>query len=246
MIRGVIQGIVLLVLGLMIYLLSCASAPKKQFYVINYEPEPMKVRKNINPYPYTIRVKEFDIEEAYSRPQIVYRKSPFQLQYYFYKVWAVKPVRMITDIVHKHLASSRIVSHVVRRFDEGSRPDYELTGYIESIEEYDSEEVWFAHLALRFKLTRISDNRTVYMRRFDRRKRVFQHDPEYVIRELSQIMDFIMTQALHDIDVVLAREYGLPSDTVPDESDVTDESSPAGDTVVVDSTGNASGGNKRE
>ncbi len=47
------------------------------------------------------------------------------------------------------------------------------------------------------------------MRRFDRRKQVFQHDPEYVVRELSQIMDFIMTQALHDIDIVLADEYGV-------------------------------------
>lgn len=221
MIRGLVNGIVLVVLGIGVCLLSCGSVPTKQFYIINYEPEPMKVRKSTSPYPYTIRVKAFDIEEAYARPQIVYRKSPFQLQYYFFKVWAVKPVRMITDVVHKHLASSRIVSHVIRRFDEGTRPQYELSGYIEAIEEYDSDEVWFAHLALRFKLTRLSDNRTIYMRRFDRRKQVFQHDPEYVVREISQIMDFIMTQALHDIDVVLAKEYGLPTNVVPDESSDT-------------------------
>jgi ABC-type uncharacterized transport system auxiliary subunit len=115
---------------------GCGNVPIKKFYIINYEPEPLKTRAYENPYPYTIRVKEFDIEEAYARPQIVYRKSPFQLQYYFFKVWAVKPIRMITDIVHKHLASSRIVSHVVKRFDEGARPDYELSGHIEAIEEY--------------------------------------------------------------------------------------------------------------
>ena len=173
-------------------LFSCGNVPIKKFYMLNYEPEPLKARSFTGPYPYTIRVKEFDIEEAYERPQLVYRKSPFQLEYYFFRVWAVKPVRMITDVVHKHLASSGLVSHVIRRFDEGSRPDYELSGYIEAIEEYDSDEVWFAHMSLRFKLTRISDNRMIYMRRFDRRKQVHQHDPEYVIRELSQILDFII------------------------------------------------------
>lgn len=199
-------------------LYQCANVPIKKFFIINYEPEPMKVRLNKNPYPYTIRVKEFDIEQAYARPQIVYRKSPFQLQYYFFQVWAVKPERMISDVVHKHLSTSFLVSHVVRRFDEATRPDYELSGYIEALEEYDSEEVWFGHIALTLKLTRMSDNRTVYTRRFDRRKQVFQHDPEYVIRELSQILDFIVSQAIHDMDIVLAKEFGV-STSNPDTGD---------------------------
>ena len=57
------------------------------------------------------------------------------------------------------------------------------------------------------------------MRRFDRRKQVFQHDPEYVVREMSQIMDYIMSQALHDIDIVLAKEYGVTQNPVPESSD---------------------------
>jgi hypothetical protein len=31
-------------------------------------------------------------------------------------------------------------------------------------------------------------------------------------------MDFIMTQALHDIDVVLAKEHGIPANAGPGES----------------------------
>jgi ABC-type uncharacterized transport system auxiliary subunit len=197
---------------------ACAKVPVKQFYVLNYEPEPMKIRNYMGPYPYTVRVKEFDIEEAYARPQIVYRKSPFQLQYYFFRVWAVKPTRMITDIVHKHLAVAGLFSHVVRRFDEATKPEYEFSGFIEAIEEYDNDNVWFAHLALRLKLTRLADNRTLYSRRFDRRKQVHQQNPEYVIRELSQIMDFIMTQAIHDVDVVLAKEFGIPEQPAPADS----------------------------
>ncbi|MFP4416698.1 MAG: ABC-type transport auxiliary lipoprotein family protein [Chitinivibrionales bacterium] len=204
-----IPVIQLLVVSLFLILVSCASVPIKKYYVINYEPEPIGNRKHDAPYPFVIRVKDMDIEEAYNRSQIVYRKSPFELQYYFYRVWAVKPEIMLTDLIHKHMVSTGLVSHVVRRFDEGARPDYELTGRIEAIEEYDSEDVWFAHLAFRLNLVRLKDNHTVYTRRFDSRKQVFQREPEYVVRELSRIMDILMTQAIHDIDGVLAKEHGV-------------------------------------
>lgn len=200
---------IILFISVLILIAGCARVPVKQYYVLNYMPSPSRDRLNQGPYPYTIRLKEFDIEEAYNRPQIVYRQSPFQLKYYVYRVWAVKPTRMMTDLVYKHLISANLVSSIVRRYDEGLSPDYELNGMIEALEEYDSEELWFAHLAVRFNLIRINDGRTVYTRRFDLRKRVYQHDPEYVIREMSSLMEFAMTQAVHDMDAKLAQEYGI-------------------------------------
>ena len=197
-------------------LVHCGKIPIKKYYVINYEPVPMTDRLSPNPYPCVIRIKEFDIEEAYSRPQIVYRKSPYELLYYYFRVWAVKPTKMITDMVEKHLVSTALVSHVVRRFDEGFKPDYELTGNIEALEEYDNKDIWWAHLSLRFELTRLKDRQIIYTQSFDKRKRVFQYNPEDVIRELSQIMDFIMSQVLKDIDNKLAKEYGLIKDPAAD------------------------------
>ncbi len=191
-------------------LLGCGKVPIKKFYLLNYEPDPITDRKSTTPYPCIVRIKEFNIEKVYSKPQIVYRKSPFELQYYHYQVWAVKPTRMITDIIQKHFATTALVSRVIRRFDEGGQnPDYELTGVIEAIEEYDSENIWFAHIAIRMTLTRLKDNRTIYTRRFDRRREVHQHSPEFVVRTMSQSLDFIMTQAIHDIDTTLAKEFGI-------------------------------------
>jgi ABC-type uncharacterized transport system auxiliary subunit len=192
---------------------GCATIPIKQYYMLNYLPSTQADRLSPAPYPCTIRLRDFSIEEAYNRPQIVYRQSPFELQYYVYRVWAVKPARMVTDLVYKHLTTRNLVSSVIRRFDEGPKPDYELSGVIEALEEYDSEELWFAHLAIRMNLVRISDGQSVYTRRFDIRKRVYKHSPENVIRELSALMEFIMTQAAHDIDRQFSKEYGVPSNT---------------------------------
>jgi ABC-type uncharacterized transport system auxiliary subunit len=199
----------LAIVSLTALLIGCGTIPIKKYYVLNYIPAPPQTRLNEASYPFTLRLKEFSIEEAYARPQIVYRQSPYELQYYFYQVWAVKPTQMITDLVYKHLATANLISTIVRRYDEGSKPNFELSGTIEALDEYDSDQVWFAHMALRFQLTRLSDGRVIYTRRFDNRKRVFQNDAQNVVKEMSSIMEFIMNQVVHDMDVVLSREYGI-------------------------------------
>jgi ABC-type uncharacterized transport system auxiliary subunit len=213
---------------------SCifTKVPVKQYYVLNYVPSPTRARLNVGPYNCTVRLREFNVEEAYTKPQIVYRKSPFQLQYYVYQVWAVNPERIITDLLHKHLLTANLVSNVVRRFDEGHRPDYEITGTLEAIEEYDSDELWFAHIALRITIIRITDRRIMYSRRFDHRKRVFENQPEYVVREMSALLEYIFTQTVHDFDSILSSEFGNPQDIEPEATG--DE--PVIPTTIIDST----------
>jgi ABC-type uncharacterized transport system auxiliary subunit len=101
-----------------------------------------------------------------------------------------------------------MISSVVRRFDEGAKPEYELSGMVEALEEYDSEELWFAHVALRISLVHTSEGRIVYNKRFDLRKKVLEHDPELVIREMSALVEYAITQAVQDISIKLAEETG--------------------------------------
>jgi hypothetical protein len=49
----------------------------------------------------------------------------------------------------------------------------------------------------------------VYNKRFDLRKKVLAHDPELVIREMSALIEFAITQAVQDLDAKLAEETGL-------------------------------------
>lgn len=189
-------------------MLSCAKVPSKKFYTLNYEPEALSARLSENPWPCVMRIKEFAIEPAYARAQIVYRKSPYELEYYFYRVWAVKPNMMLSDVVRKHLSATKLVRQVVLRFDEGERPSYELQGNVEAIEEYDSDNIWFAHLSFTARLVRLSDGSTVYSRQFDNRRQVPQREPEYVIMALSQLADISISQLAADLDGILAKEYG--------------------------------------
>lgn len=201
---------------LFVLLAGCGTVPLKHFYEMNYLPASHWERLNPNPWPCTIRVADFNIEAAYNRPEIVYRQSPFQLQYYYYRTWAVKPSRMITDLVSNHLFKSGLVANVIRRYDENPKPDYDISGDVEALEEYDSGELWFAHFSLTINLTKVSDGSSIYTRSFDLRKRVYQHTPEYVIRELSTLMEYVMTQVIQDLDTKFAKTYPIqptPADT---------------------------------
>ncbi len=203
----------LLVVLVLLLSVGCAKVAIKQYYELNYLPNEIMKRQIEKPYPFTVRLKEFEIEDAYNRPQIVYRQSPFELQYYVYRVWAVKPSRMVTDLVYKHLLNVNLVSSVIRRYDEGNKPDYELSGMIEALEEYDSDELWFAHIALRINLMHIGNGSVIYNKRFDLRKKVLEHRPELVIREMSALIEYAITQSMHDMDIKLAQETGVYKDT---------------------------------
>jgi len=200
----------------LVLLAACGKPPQRQYYMLNYEPAKIEHRAVQNPYPAVIRVREFSIEEAYNRSQIVYRLSRYELRYYNFKSWAVKPTRMVTDLFFKHLNSTQMVSGLVRRFDEGRRPDYELTGFIEALEEFDSEDLLFAHVAIRLTLTRLSDGAVVYSRLFDLRRRVYNRETHAIIREMSQIIEYIFTEAIADIDTKLAAEFGVAEFKAPE------------------------------
>jgi ABC-type uncharacterized transport system auxiliary subunit len=124
---------------------------------------------------------------------------------------------MITDLIYKHLSTINLVSGLVRRFDEGVKPDYELSGLVEAIEEYDSDQLWFAHISVRLALTRVSDGAVVYSKIFDNRKRVFNYSPDNVVKEMSAVIEFIMDQAVQDLDTVFSKENaGGRQGTMPD------------------------------
>jgi ABC-type uncharacterized transport system auxiliary subunit len=224
--------VLIYIAALALLFFGCGKVPIKQYYEINYLPGPLLNRQSIEPYDCIVRLKEFDIEEAYNRSQIVYRQSPFELRYYVYRVWAVKPAVMVTRLFNRHMSAVNLVNSVIRRFDEGVSPDYEISGMIEALEEYDSEDLWFAHLALRVRMARLSDGKTIYNRRFDIRKKVAIHDPELVIREISALAEFAITQAIQDIDIKLAQEFNVLK---PINFDST--KSPLKDSLIIERTG---------
>ncbi|MGM0443745.1 MAG: ABC-type transport auxiliary lipoprotein family protein [Fibrobacterota bacterium] len=201
------QRLIILTASL-IFLTACGGTVKQEFYIINYIPDSLDEREMSDPYPFVVRVRSFDIEKIYKTHNIVYRKSPYQLEYYGFRLWAIHPADMMTDLLTGHLAEIGLVRDIIRRFDEIDRmADYEISGRIEAIEEYDSDDVWFAHLKYRIRVQRLRDKQYIYTRTFDLRKKVGENTPAEVVKTLSEITDITYTRLMKDLDRLFAKEY---------------------------------------
>lgn len=190
---------------------ACASTPTRRYYTLSYPMVRDRATESRPPlHPVQLRIKPFGVGLPYDRPQIVYRQSPFEFQYYVYQLWAAKPQRMLRELVQTHIESARLVAEVTR--DYGERyPDYELTAEVLAIEEYDSGAVWYGHLAMRFELVRFHDKMPLWNYHFDRQRKVYEKQPVYVVRTLSQILAEEMVRVTAELDRVISADRDVPA-----------------------------------
>lgn len=195
-----------------------------QYYVLDYLPTPPKERLEKGPYPFVLRVRDCTIAEAYRRSQIVYRQSANQMQFYGLHLWAVDPDRMINDLAVKHLKAARLFDNVTRSV-ENYVPDFFLSCDIQAVEEYDSKEQWYAHLAVEYQLENAKTSQVVWKKLYDLRKTVPQQEPVYIVRELSFLLESANDRLTQELAVVL--------------DEAKDRPLAGNDTTATDSLGNA-------
>ena len=195
----------LLSVGVAAALLSAcffARAPETKYYMLDYKPTPPPERLEKGPYPFMARLLDPTISEAYRRSQIVYRQSAYQMQFYSYHLWSVDPDRMVADLLLKHLRAARLFENVTTSV-ESYVPNYDLRCHIMAIEEYDTPETWYAHLAVEYQLIEAESGQVAWKRLYDLRKPVAQQEPVFVVRELSALAEVIHERVVEELEVVL-------------------------------------------
>lgn len=178
------------------------KTPETRYYTLDYVPAPAPARLERGPYPYTVRLRETTIAEAYRRSQIVYRQSAYQMQFYSYHLWAVDPERMIGDLLFKHMRAARLFDNVTR-VAESTTPDFQLTSDVRAIEEYDSPDRWYAHLAIEYQLIDEKTGQVLWKQIYDLRAPVPQQEPVFVVRELAALTSIIHDRVVDELEPVL-------------------------------------------
>jgi ABC-type uncharacterized transport system auxiliary subunit len=193
-----------LVTVLTLLLLSCSAAPERQYFGIAYTLVDVQAHKKAL-FDYSVRIVEPEIRLAYDRPQIVYRYDPFRFKYYNYKFWVAKPQQMVGEVLHRHFQHANLFRETSLVYQR-QVPDYELVGEIEAIEEYDSGDKWYAHLAMTLRLVRFADRTIIWTYQFDRKQEVFNKEPVYVVRGMSDLMEEEMQEVLAGVQEAMAAE----------------------------------------
>lgn len=183
-------------------ILGCfGSAVATKYYYLLTFPMPEKMAEG--KYNITLRVKDFGISSTFNRSQIVFRYSLNELEYYNYRLWTEKPNLMISDLVRRAIGESGLAARVTRKLEDRI-PEYTLSGDVDAIEELDSDNLWYAHLAMHFYLQKATEETVVWKYSFDERREVRVKEPKIIVRTLSEILERETRKVITGLDAFLS------------------------------------------
>lgn len=181
---------------LIIFLSSCMSSPGRKYYQLYLEGEEKPAEKTINKI---IMIEQVKVDDLYDDFRVVYRISPFQINYYSYAFWADKPAKLIRDSLTHYFLKRQIFRKVIQEISEGI-PDIVLKSKIHFIEEIDSPESWYARLSMEIEVLDFESNERLYFQQFDRREPLYAKNVALVPVVLSNILEAELNKIIEDLD----------------------------------------------
>ena len=144
-----------------------------------------------------VHVKKFTIDPAYQRSNIVYRESPYDFMFYDLDLWATRPEQMLTQIAGEYLVKSNLFKSVDLK--PMGKPDFELLGNVDAIEEIDEGSSQYAHLALQLTFRKTGEDAPLWEKRYDERQSMNKRDAHSAAESLSKLYAKFMQDALENI-----------------------------------------------
>lgn len=142
-------------------------------------------------------VESVEVDTIYNDYRMVYRTSPFHLNYYSYKYWIKKPGALIRESIVDYFSKNNVFKKVVTGFAE-SDPDIQLKAVVHIIEEYDRPDTWFAHLKMDFRIIDFKTGEQISFHSFDRQRqlaaRKVEHLPVAISGLLQEELDKVITK----------------------------------------------------
>ena len=144
-----------------------------------------------------IHVKKFTIDPAYQRTNIVYRESPYDFMFYDLDLWATRPEQMLTQVAGEYLVKSNMFKSVDLK--PMGKPDFELLGNVDAIEEIDEGNSQEAHLAMQLTFRKVGEDAPLWEKRYDERQSMNKRDAHSAAEALSKLYAKYMQDALENI-----------------------------------------------
>jgi ABC-type uncharacterized transport system auxiliary subunit len=176
---------------LLLALAACAGkVPETRYYQLAAPQQAAAQRGDAS-----IAIEPLTADGAYDDERIVYRVTPYRLDYYNYHRWSAPPGTMLSNYLQDAFSRSGRFRAVVHEPTE-SVP-VTLGGRVIAIEEVDqSKTSWVGRIAVELTLTDTITNKVLWSQRFDETEPLPEQTPEGLARALSRAMARIARRAL--------------------------------------------------
>ncbi len=191
------RALCLLLCGLGCGCFGQVNEPLRHYYTLHLEPlQPVALAQ----VPGLLRVRDLEAQNAYDRFQFVIRHSPYELLYRNREVWAIKPNQMISDMVAAGLAEQGAFAGISRDLSE-RRPDFVMSGELHSIEIYELDGGWLAHVDFSLQITHFESGKLLWTYHFDQRRPFAQKDFAAGVRTMSELVTQAIQEALQSLQL---------------------------------------------
>jgi ABC-type uncharacterized transport system auxiliary subunit len=177
---------------------GCISSVGKEYFQL-YLPQNPAAAAGETAYQIEkiLLVESVEVDRIYNDYRLVYRTSPFHLNYYSYKYWIKKPGLLVRESIVDYFSKNNIFKKVITGF-AGGEPDIQLKAEVYIIEEYDRSDAWFAHLKMDISIIDFKTGEPVLSHSFDRQKqltaRKVEHLPAAVSNLLHEELDKVVSK----------------------------------------------------
>lgn len=153
----------------------------------------------------TLVLEPLTTESAYDDERIVYRQTPYRLDYYQYHRWSSVPGTLIGNYLETALERTGKFGAVVRNATTDA--SVSLAGRVVAIEEIDdSKTKWHGHLVLELTLTDVVSGKTLWTKQFEENEPLEKQSPEGLARAMTVSMNRIVQQAAPEIADIAMKE----------------------------------------
>jgi len=132
-------------------------------------------------------VESVEVDPIYNDYRMVYRTSPFHLNYYSYKYWIKKPGLLVRESIVDYFSKNNIFKKVITGF-AGGEPDIQLKAVVHIIEEYDRPDAWFGHLKMDIRIIDFKTGEPVFSHSFDRQRQLAARKVEHLPIAISGLL----------------------------------------------------------
>jgi ABC-type uncharacterized transport system auxiliary subunit len=142
-----------------------------------------------------IMINSVRIKPLYDDFRIIYRISPYEINYYSYDFWAKKPDKLILDSIVDYFSRSKMFMRVDEKLSS-PEPDLYMKVKLNSIEEVDIGNTWYARLSLDFEIQNFKSSQVILNYNFDRKKKLPSRKVFHLPRAISRILQEELSKVL--------------------------------------------------
>lgn len=176
---------------------GCANIPLTHYYTFRPDIE-LTENPVSSTYPYILTIEPFETDFPYQERRIVFRRSPYEVNFYEYHKWLQPLEKLVAEQVFKLASATQMFQHVHNQAF-GTYADYIIHGSINMFDFWYSPPTPFVRIQLEYQLIAAKEDQIIWMQMIDTTREIETLDLTEPVTS-SHIVEIVKVfeAALHD------------------------------------------------